>query len=100
MTPLIEKVKQVGIDCLKSIKESLHFNTFRVAFIGYRDFDCIPEEQSVVIDFTDDIESFVAKVSAVKCFGGRDQAEDGEGLTTVSVSAYITLRCRSSLHGN
>jgi hypothetical protein len=76
MSPYIREV-QTSINSI--VKQCTTANgpakSMRCAMVGYRDF-WDGEKQFEVLDFTDNVDSFIAFCSGIIASGGRDEAED------------------------
>jgi hypothetical protein len=79
MTNLIGQVKNEIKQTVKAFQATLGRQgragnqgraVLEVAFVGYRDVDYPLHEQLVVMDFTEDIDSFIAKVQNIPVIGG------------------------------
>ena len=67
-----------GIEQIVNEAKTIHARlVLRVAFVGYRDpLDQSGEDESTVIDFTQDIQKFKAEMREVEATGGGDGCED------------------------
>ena len=80
----------------------------RLSFIGYRDFDNKEDERDYeIIDFTENIDSFILSIKKFECYGGGDQPEDIAGalnkalkMDWKSKAKYVVLVCDAPCHGS
>ena len=94
----------------KVIEEIYEINPgakIRLSFVGYRDFDNIGEKRKYeIVDFTENIETFILSIKKFECYGGGDQPEDIAGalnealkLNWKSNAKYVVLVCDAPCHG-
>ena len=77
MNPYIYAAKKKSKEVIDKFKTKYPDMTFRVAFVGYRDFD--DREQFNICNFTTDIDRILAFIDGVYAYGGGDLAENLAG---------------------
>jgi hypothetical protein len=73
----INASRETVIDAVNELRTNFPSCTFRLSFVGYRDFG--DEEQFVVIPFTEQIETVQQQIEDIYASGGNDTPEDVAG---------------------
>ena len=67
------------VDVFDTLRAKHPTKRFRIAFVGYRDYDVSDKERFIVIDFTDNIADVKEIIRSLEAKGGDDGAEDVAG---------------------
>lgn len=78
MASWIEAAKSTSIETVRTLRAKVAGATFRLGFVGYRDFCDVPE-QLVVVPFSEDVASVETRLRSVRATGGGDTCEDMAG---------------------
>jgi hypothetical protein len=69
-----------------------------LAFVGYRDVD-VPSDRYAIVNWTSDPAEFGKQVMSIKCFGGKDEAEDVlGGIKSMIDLNWTTARIKVCFH--